>query len=63
MKREVIRVEPAVHLYREVEGADIMPSPGTVTRFTSRGFPPFDPETGEIVNAPIERQTELVWSS
>jgi 2-iminobutanoate/2-iminopropanoate deaminase len=24
------------------------------------GFPPFDPDTGEVVNAPIERQTELV---
>ena len=24
------------------------------------GFPPFDPETGEIVDAPIERQAELV---
>jgi hypothetical protein len=24
------------------------------------GLPPFDPETGEVVDAPIERQTELV---
>jgi 2-iminobutanoate/2-iminopropanoate deaminase len=24
------------------------------------GLPPFDPDTGEVVDAPIERQTELV---
>jgi 2-iminobutanoate/2-iminopropanoate deaminase len=24
------------------------------------GFPPFDPETGTVIRAPIERQTELV---
>jgi enamine deaminase RidA (YjgF/YER057c/UK114 family) len=27
------------------------------------GFPPFDPETGEVVHAPIERQPNLSWSS
>jgi len=24
------------------------------------GFPPFDPETGEVIEAPIERQIELL---
>ena len=24
------------------------------------GFPPFDPETGKVIEAPIERQAELV---
>jgi 2-iminobutanoate/2-iminopropanoate deaminase len=24
------------------------------------GFPPFDPDTGQIIEAPIERQTEIV---
>ena len=60
MKREVIRVEP-LSTYLENWKAPT----SAVTRHGdtvyASGFPPFDPETGEVVvNAPIERQTELV---
>ncbi len=59
MKKEVIRVEP-LSTYTERWKAPT----STVTRHGDTvyvsGLPPFDPETGEIVNAPIERQTELV---
>ena len=42
-----------------MEGADIRGD--AARRHNIRvGFPPFDPVTGEVVNAPIERQTELV---
>src|SRR5580692_7600975 len=59
MNREIIRVEP-ISTY-----LDNWPAPASVvtragdTIYVS-GLPPFDPETGEIVNASIERQTELV---
>jgi 2-iminobutanoate/2-iminopropanoate deaminase len=59
MKRETIRVEP---LSTFLEKWKIPTS--AVTRHGDTiyvsGFPPFDPQTGEIVEAPIERQAEIV---
>lgn len=60
MKRQVFRVEP-ISSHLEQWGA---PPGSPVTRagnmiFVS-GLPPFDPETGKILPATIERQTELV---
>lgn len=57
--REVIRVEP-VSTYLDSRKAPV----SAVTRsrdmvFVS-GLPPFDPDTGTVIEAPIERQTELV---
>ena len=59
MKREIIRVEPLC-TYLENWKAPT----STVTRSGDTvyvcGFPPFDPDTGKLIEAPIERQTELV---
>ena len=59
MKREIIRVEP-LSTYLEDWKA---PTSAVVrhgdTVYVS-GFPPFDPKTGKVIQAPIERQAELV---
>jgi 2-iminobutanoate/2-iminopropanoate deaminase len=59
MKREIIRVEPlSSYLERWKAPTSVVTRHGE-TVYVS-GLPPFDPATGEIVDAPIERQTEIV---
>jgi 2-iminobutanoate/2-iminopropanoate deaminase len=59
MKREIIQVEPlSTWLERWKAPTSVVTRHGD-TIYVS-GLPPFDPQTGEVVNAPIERQTELV---
>jgi 2-iminobutanoate/2-iminopropanoate deaminase len=59
MEREIIRVEP-LSTYLERWKAPT----SAVTRYGEMvyvsGFPPFDPQTGEIIQRPIEQQTEIV---
>lgn len=59
MKREAIRVEPFSTWGErlKVPFSPMIRHGGTL--YVS-GMPPFDPATGEIVQASIERQTELV---
>jgi 2-iminobutanoate/2-iminopropanoate deaminase len=59
MKRQIIRVEPlSTYLERWKAPTSAVTRCGD-TIYVS-GFPPFDPETGTVIAAPIERQTELV---
>lgn len=59
MAKEIIRVEPlSTYLERRKAPTSAVTRHGD-TVYVS-GFPPFNPETGEIVDAPIERQAELV---
>ena len=59
MKREIIRVEPLSTYLEKWKAPTSAVTRNADTIYVS-GFPPFDPDTGEVVNAPIERQTELV---
>jgi 2-iminobutanoate/2-iminopropanoate deaminase len=59
MKREIIRVEPlSTYLERWKAPTSAVTRHGE-TVYVS-GFPPFDPGSGEIIQRPIEQQTELV---
>jgi 2-iminobutanoate/2-iminopropanoate deaminase len=59
MKKETIRVEPlSTYLERVKAPASVVTRHGD-TIYVS-GLPPFDPQTGAVADAPIERQTELV---
>ncbi len=59
MSRDTIRVEPFSSW-----GERLKVPVSTVVRHNDTlyvsGIPPFDPATGEIVQAPIKRQTEIV---
>ena len=59
MARQVIRVEPLSSWLERVKAPASVVTRHGDTIYVS-GLPPFDPVTGEVAKAPIERQTELV---
>jgi 2-iminobutanoate/2-iminopropanoate deaminase len=59
MQREIIRVEP-LSTYLEKWKAPTSAVTRSGDMLYVSGFPPFDPDSGEVVDAPIERQAELV---
>lgn len=59
MKREVIRVEPISTWLERVKAPTSVVVRHGDTIYVS-GLPPFDPATGQVTDAPLERQAELV---
>ena len=59
IRRETIRVEPLPTWLENWKALTSAVTAAGDTIYVS-GFPPFDPATGEVVDAPIERQTEIV---
>ena len=59
MKREALRVEP-ISTFLDRWKAPTSPVTRAGNMIFVAGLPPFDPATGEIASAPIERQSELI---
>jgi len=59
MAREIIRVEPLSSWLERWKAPTSAVTRHGDTIYVS-GFPPFDPQTGEVLNAPIEQQTQRV---
>lgn len=59
MAREIIRVEPLSSWLERWKAPTSAVTRHGDTIYVS-GFPPFDPQTGEVLDAPIEQQTQRV---
>jgi 2-iminobutanoate/2-iminopropanoate deaminase len=59
MKREIIRVEP-LSTYLETWKAPTSAVTRAGDTIYVSGLPPFDPATGAVIEASIERQTQIV---
>jgi 2-iminobutanoate/2-iminopropanoate deaminase len=59
VKKEIIRVEP-LSTYLENFKAPISAVTRCGDMIYVSGLPPFDPETGKVIEATVERQTEIV---
>lgn len=59
MSKEIIRVEPISTFLENWKAPTSVVTRRGDTIYVS-GLPPFDPASGEVVDAPIERQTEIV---
>ena len=62
MKREIIRVEPLSGWLERWKAPTSVVTRHGDTIYVS-GFPPFDPQTGEVIETPIERQTDAIQAA